>query len=353
VELVPAIAAASVVVLVAAAVHVWYAWGLARLFAGQGQESWRAWVPLANEAEILRLGRLEPVKAVLLLVPFVAVYALVLRAIAAHRIGALYGRGAGMTTLAVLLPPVWATVLSGQAPVADDTAVEADDDAAAALAGAVPAAALPASAQAAALPAVAPALPPAGAPISAVPLAAAPAAGMVGSAPAWPAAGPTAAPPQTAAPQAPGQPVPQAPGQAVPQALGQPASAASAAPSEAQPLEPARPRTRRPGHWELALPGGQNVTATARTIVLGRKPAGGDPAVQYVTVDDATRTVSKEHARIQWAGDGWTITDLGSTNGVTVIAADGSEQRLASGATAPLVRRFLLGDAVLELGAAV
>jgi predicted component of type VI protein secretion system len=113
-----------------------------------------------------------------------------------------------------------------------------------------------------------------------------------------------------------------------------------------------RQRTRRRGSWDLVLPTGEVVPATARTLVLGRKPSGGDASVQYVTVDDATRTVSKEHARIEWAGDGWAITDLGSTNGVALVAEDGSERRLAPGVATPLTERFLLGDARLELRAA-
>ncbi|WP_235038090.1 DUF5684 domain-containing protein, partial [Microbacterium sp. 18062] len=108
--------AALVAVALVAGLHIWYAMGLARVFAGRETETWRAWVPLLNEAEVLRLGRVDPVKAALYLVPVVAVYAIVLKAIAAHRLNVEAGRGAGSTVLAVLLPPVWAMLLGQDRP---------------------------------------------------------------------------------------------------------------------------------------------------------------------------------------------------------------------------------------------
>ena len=126
------------------ALHLWYAWAVSRVLAAHGAPTWRAWVPLLGEAELFRLGRVDPVKVVLLLVPFVAVYGVVLRAIAVHRIGAGYGRGAGMTALGALLPPVWATVLAGAQPVAAHSA-DADAEGAAPLLPEPPSTALPAT----------------------------------------------------------------------------------------------------------------------------------------------------------------------------------------------------------------
>ncbi|KEP74117.1 hypothetical protein HR12_20385, partial [Microbacterium sp. SUBG005] len=103
---------AGAVLVIALVLHVWYAIGLSRVIAVHGGEPWRAWVPLVNEAEVFRLGRLDPVRAVLLIVPFVSVYALVLKARAAHRLGESTGRGAGTTALAVVLPPAWAMLLA-------------------------------------------------------------------------------------------------------------------------------------------------------------------------------------------------------------------------------------------------
>ncbi|YAF74739.1 DUF5684 domain-containing protein [Sphingomonas sp. G5] len=111
-SLIAAIACAILVPVIA--LHVWYAIGLSRVFATHGGEPWRAWIPLVNEAELFRLGRLDPVRAVLLVVPGVNIYGLVLKATAAHRIGQTAGRGAGTTALAVIFPPVWATILSAR-----------------------------------------------------------------------------------------------------------------------------------------------------------------------------------------------------------------------------------------------
>ena len=58
----------------------------------------------------------------------------------------------------------------------------------------------------------------------------------------------------------------------------------------------------------------------------------------------ATKTVSKVHARIDRAGDHWTLTDLGSTNGSAVIGPGGREQPLPSGGSELIRGRFLLGE---------
>ena len=82
--------------------------------------------------------------------------------------------------------------------------------------------------------------------------------------------------------------------------------------------------------------------------MLGRKPTADD-GVQAVAVPDDTRTVSKQHARLDWTVSGWTITDLESTNGVTLLSDEDAAERLPSGGTAAVTPRFRLGDAVLEV----
>ena len=91
------------------------------------------------------------------------------------------------------------------------------------------------------------------------------------------------------------------------------------------------------------------VSLTSRTVVLGRKPSNADDMTQYVAVVDETRTMSKEHARLDWTVTGWTLTDLDSTNGVTLVHDDGRLERLPGGGTASVPSRFRLGDASLEL----
>ncbi|WP_159501982.1 FHA domain-containing protein, partial [Microbacterium sp. 18062] len=179
-------------------------------------------------------------------------------------------------------------------------------------------------------------------------------------APAAPAAAPAAAvAPAAASPAAPPSfpaPLPPAPAAAAPTAA--PAAAAPARTGQAA-EEPA-PLTRRARRsddagtptstgWELLLPSGESVPIAARTVVLGRNPNPTDPGVQYLAVSDEARTVSKHHARLQWNGGAWTITDLGSTNGVSIIDAAGTEHPLPADGTASVVERFVLGDAVVVL----
>lgn len=458
-SLIAAIAGAILVPVIA--LHVWYAIGLSRVFATHGGEPWRAWIPLVNEAELFRLGRLDPVRAVLLVVPGVNIYGLVLKATAAHRLGQTAGRGAGTTALAVIFPPVWATILSARprtdaAPAGDvadespivlsetasgpittipgtsaaevatagrrrSTAVAAesvavpvlpgpvdiDDDVehtslhpsrrAAAEAAAVDAAesgAVPAGPQ---VPAAAPGGEPPLTRAPATPIAAAAldtgAAGVVPPAASRASAPVSAsaevaqgAPAETPAPEPDAAPASTAaaspsPAAAVPPAeAGQRASSApdttpavddtgvdrvgettdaTAAPrtdGDAAPAAPideltqtARPRSRRRGEWTLALPDGNQVALTSRTVILGRKPGSGEDAVQYVAIADDTRTMSKQHARLEWTVTGWSITDLDSTNGVTLIHDDGRTERVGGGATAIATSRFRLGDANIEL----
>lgn len=373
----------------AAGWHVWYAIGLSRVLQERETEPWRAWVPIMNEAELFRLGNVDPVKAALLLVPFVNVYALILKIMAVHRINGEAGRGAGTTVLGVLLPPVWAAVLSGgRAPARPPQPAVAPGRPAPVFAVAPPAQRPPAIPDAVVAPPVPPVAPAAAAaPVAAPP---APAAGGYGpmrrgvtpgvpvapaaavpppagapSAPA-PAVAPASAP---AVPPAPAAPVPPAPTAAMPPAPAvAPQSVQPPAPAPGQPgpvlrsgavePEPA-PLTRRarrgaeetsaPTGWSLTLPSGEVVPVAAAALVLGRNPRAAESGVQYVAVTDEARTVSKEHARLAWDGTAWTITDLGSTNGVSVLDASGAEQAVSANGSAPVAERFVLGDAVVEL----
>ncbi|WP_158863623.1 FHA domain-containing protein [Leifsonia sp. AG29] len=78
------------------------------------------------------------------------------------------------------------------------------------------------------------------------------------------------------------------------------------------------PSPQRPV-WRLTLPGGRRLTVGG-TVLLGRNPAlpPGVARAELVAVDDPASTVSKTHAELDLAGDGLTVTDLHSTNGVRV-----------------------------------
>nr|WP_270352596.1 FHA domain-containing protein [Microbacterium testaceum] len=519
-SLIAAIAAALLVP--ALALHVWYAIGLSRVFDARGAERWRAWVPLVNDAEIFRLGGIDPVRAVLLVVPVVNIYALMLKARAAHRLGTAAGRGAGTTALALLFPPVWAQVLAApergtdaelpapgpqrrsevsappapagpitavpgtvaaaagvraasaepvvapapvvlpgpveivparpaaeDAPSSDAPSSDAPSEDATAAAvpsvGRAPSAGLPAdvdstsvrrapSPAAAELPAdfentslrrtpqTAPASAAASAPVSegadvptrrsprtaetelsadleatslrrtpqtapaepAAPVgpvaSVGPAASVEPSAPAGPAASVERAvpvePAASAERSAPVEPAASADTHGTPAMTQRPIDAAAATPipttdrvdettdstdttagagagESAAPVEEqtqtVRPRSRRRGEWTLDLPDGTRVPLTSRAVLLGRKPVASDESVQAVPIVDQTRTVSKQHARLEWTVTGWTVTDLDSTNGVTLVHDDGRTERIAAGSTAVAPGRFRLGDAHLEL----
>lgn len=108
---------------------------------------------------------------------------------------------------------------------------------------------------------------------------------------------------------------------------------------------------RNKPQWVLITPMGAPVTLTADRVVLGRKPVAEAPHedAQVVPVPDGTRTVSKTHALLELVGTTWTITDLGSTNGVVLFDAQGGETELQANNPAVVTERFLLGDAELRL----
>lgn len=102
--------------------------------------------------------------------------------------------------------------------------------------------------------------------------------------------------------------------------------------------------------WRLTAPGGTRIPVTA-TVLLGRNPSAAvhpGPA-ELVVLDDPTSTVSKTHAAVRPAGDELEITDLHSTNGVTVVSAGGAATRVPPGTTGRIGSggRLLLGDLAL------
>ena len=107
---------------------------------------------------------------------------------------------------------------------------------------------------------------------------------------------------------------------------------------------------RRPkAHWSLDLESGERLPIAGDAVVLGRRPAPEVDGARAVAVPDPTRTLSKTHARLERVGDGWVITDLGSTNGTAVFDELGRETELARGESAPVRDRFLLGTVAVRL----
>lgn len=109
-------------------------------------------------------------------------------------------------------------------------------------------------------------------------------------------------------------------------------------------------RRGRPS-WELVLPDGSSVALTGDVVVLGRNPRADPsrPHAQLIVIVDATRTVSKTHARLERRGETWRIIDLGSTNGILLPSPLGTDIEVGPGDAAEVTDRFLLGDAALRL----
>ena len=63
----------------------------------------------------------------------------------------------------------------------------------------------------------------------------------------------------------------------------------------------------------------------------------------------AAEAMEAAHARLTRDDDVWTITDLNATNGVIVIDAAGVETTLAPGASATVVKSFILGELELSI----
>lgn len=103
------------------------------------------------------------------------------------------------------------------------------------------------------------------------------------------------------------------------------------------------PRRRVAARLRITLEDG-TVHVLDDAAVLGRNPAQ-DAAPIALALRDETRSMSKTHARIDGTGAEVLVTDLGSTNGTTVVHADGRREDAAPGA--PVV---VPDGAVLELG---
>lgn len=393
--------------LACVAYYVWYSLALSLVFPKLGGESWKGWVPVLNEAEIMARGGVPAWSVVYFFIPIVSFYGLYLKVIALSRINARFGRGVGATVLGVLLPPVWASLLAwgrnpnnAEFPQRLVARVPAPDPLVGPLAGEPPPSAFAAARDASgyAIPTPAPPAPHAPpAPIAPPALIEPPAfvsppalvdppAPVVPPAPLDPPAlvQPPApaiienpwAPRVAAVPQesllvAPPTQPPPVTLASIPVATPAPLAEIMAPPSEPLPLEsipkpiPTPPPApdfdaeddldstvvvdRRPRvNWSLVLDDGTTLPITATLVALGRNPTA-QPGAQALVVPDATRTLSKTHASLVLDDGEWSVTDLNSTNGVMVISATGVETLLDPGATAVVEGGFILGKVGMRL----
>lgn len=146
-------------------------------------------------------------------------------------------------------------------------------------------------------------------------------------------------------PESPEIPVPEAAKPLVPEMLDAPVTIEAEEPFD----DVTRLTVRRKSKGTLITADGEKIDLTKATVYIGRNLSGEvpDADTQFVTVKDATRTVSKKHARLSLEGGKWVITDLQSTNGVYLVEPDGAETELVG--TRAIKRKFMLGDAVFEL----
>jgi hypothetical protein len=369
---------------VVVACFLWYAAALSRVFARCEVEPWRAWVPVLNEAEVLRLGGFAPGLVVLFFIPIVAIYAYVVRIIAVHRVNTRLGHGAGATVLGAVLPPVWATVLawgrSASAARAPSTAAVSPAESDAASGGARPTGGLiapPPSAVAAAQPESEPevAAEPEVVAEPEPPAAEVPVADVAPEGEADAAAAPEQAqvpivdtiltdtilmmraqmesPEPEPEPEP--EPVPAPPsedGEEDPDVTAERVSPASV-PADAIDdetivvglpiLEETVVVPRRPAIWRLETAEGGEYVLSSDRVVVGRRPGDPDPGAQSIALADSGRTLSKRHAVLTYDGEVWLVEDLHSTNGVTLIDESGREELLAPGEPTPATQEMLFG----------
>lgn len=96
---------------------------------------------------------------------------------------------------------------------------------------------------------------------------------------------------------------------------------------------------------QAVLDDGTPVALSALTLI-GRDPAASNgEEASLVALEDPTRSVSKTHLAVMRTGDGWAVVDRNSTNGVSIVANDGSEVALTSGTPAAVS-----GGAVVRFG---
>jgi len=100
--------------------------------------------------------------------------------------------------------------------------------------------------------------------------------------------------------------------------------------------------------WSLVLDSGAYLPLDSASVVLGRAPGASADTGPALAVPDPTKTLSKVHARLDRDGEVWTITDLGSTNGVLLGEGD-DERTLGANESAVVEGRFVLGELGLRI----
>lgn len=105
------------------------------------------------------------------------------------------------------------------------------------------------------------------------------------------------------------------------------------------------PRPAAATGWVLETTRGQRLPLTWRSVIVGRHPRlqPMHAAAELLAVDDPDKTVSGTHCLLELGDDGWTVTDLDSTNGV-VLLINGFETAVKRRSRTAVSDEFFLGD---------
>ena len=155
------------------------------------------------------------------------------------------------------------------------------------------------------------------------------------------------------------QPTPAANPAAAPEQQPAPVTAPSPVPPTLAPVPPAPAPgggldedhtvvVSRRSRWGLELPGGETLELEGDDIVIGRKPEPRDGSA-VLQISDPTRTMSKSHARLRRDGEDWSIEDLQSTNGVSLVDPSGVAAQLEPGRVAPATEQMVIGTLEVRL----
>ncbi|MCL2467034.1 MAG: DUF5684 domain-containing protein [Micrococcales bacterium] len=101
--------------------------------------------------------------------------------------------------------------------------------------------------------------------------------------------------------------------------------------------------------WSLVLEDGRTFAVWGSSVVVGREPTATESGVQMLAIPDDTRTISKMHARFDLANGVWSVTDLGSTNGIVVTGTDGRAFSVRRGGTSVVGNKLKLGSVAMRL----
>ncbi|MGN7189669.1 FHA domain-containing protein [Curtobacterium sp. MCBA15_004] len=94
------------------------------------------------------------------------------------------------------------------------------------------------------------------------------------------------------------------------------------------------------------VPGTGDAIVVRGTVLVGRRPESDAPDVTVLALPDIARTLSRNHAVLEWADELLWVTDLHTTNGTTITSPEGTVQPLVPGqrTAAALGWRVELGE---------